>query len=233
MSQQHNVDGFGSYGPLTTKQRWAVKRLTELTKKRAKTILYAENPGQLELIQRQLQANGVDSLLFHCGLPRASRSKALYERFRFGDCPNLLASLGVTSKGLNLPQADHVIMLSRSWSATVEDQAIASPLRPQQTKNVCVEFAHLAGGIDIYKAQVVAFKADSAAAGLDWATPETDDVPFLHLDTVIDRFIRDLAALRGMTRRALRDSLRVTGSSGTGGSLPLPRTTLTTEVNKA
>lgn len=229
---QHNTDGFGSYGPLTTKQRWAIARLSALTKQGAKTILYAENPGNLELIQRELQRTGIDSLLHHGGLPRASRTKALYERFRFGDCPNLLASVGVTKRGLNLPQADHVIMLSRSWKATAEDQAISRPLRPQQTENVCVEFAHLAGGIDIYKAQAVAFKADSAAAGLDWATPETDDIPFLHLDTIIDRFIRNLAALRGMSRRGFRDSLRVVGSSGTAqaSKLPLSRSM---EVNSA
>jgi superfamily II DNA or RNA helicase len=162
----------------------------------------------LELIQRHLCKRDVDSMLFHGGLSRASRTKDLYERFRFGGCPNLLATLGVTQKGLNLPQADHVIMLSRSWSATVEDQAQARPLRPQQTKNVRVEFPHLKGSIDIYKAQVVGFKSDSAASGLDWATPETEDIDFLHLDTVIDRFVRDLAAMRGVTRQSLRASLR-------------------------
>lgn len=204
---QHGVEGFGSYGPLTSKQRWVIEEVKRLTEAGKKTIVYAENPGQLELIGRHLQDSGVDNVLFHGGIPIKKRTKELNEQFRFGDNPNLLASLGVTQKGLNLWQAEEIIGISRSWSSTVEAQAVKRALRPQQTKNVRVRWVHLRGGIDVYKDQIVSMKKDCAQAGLDWGTPETEDVEFLHLTTVISRFCNELAALRNIRPQDLRESL--------------------------
>ena len=62
--------------------------------------------------------------------------------------------------------------------------------------------------IDIYKDQLVSFKRDTAKAGVDWATPETEDVEFLHLDTVLGRFAEDMANLHNIKRWDLKDYLR-------------------------
>jgi hypothetical protein len=205
---QHGVEGFGPYMPLTSKQRWVLDELEQLTKAGKKTVLYAENPGQIELLHRHLQDRGVDAVKFHGGIPIKTRTAELNRRFRHGDCQNLLATLGVTQKGLNLWQAEEEILLSRSWSATTEEQAIHRALRPQQKKNVRVRYVHLPGGIDIYKDQLVSFKRDSARAGLDWGTPETSDVAFLHLNTVIGRFAEDVAKLHGVKSYDLKDFLQ-------------------------
>lgn len=205
---QHGVEGFGAYHSLTSKHRWAVEELQQLAKDGHKTILYAENPGLLNLLGKQLDERGIGNVVFHGKKPIKQRTKELNERFRFGDCPTLLASLGVTQKGLNLWQADEVILLSRSWSATVEEQAIARPLRPQQTRNVRVRYAHLPGAIDIYKNMLVSFKRDAAHAGLDWATQETEGEEFLHLTTVIHRFVEGLAKFKNVDRSKLRDVLK-------------------------
>jgi hypothetical protein len=194
--------------PLTSKQRWVLDELEQLTKAGKKTVLYAENPGQIELLHRHLQDRGVDAVKFHGGIPIKTRTAELNRRFRHGDCQNLLATLGVTQKGLNLWQAEEEILLSRSWSATTEEQAIHRALRPQQKKNVRVRYVHLPGGIDIYKDQLVSFKRDSARAGLDWGTPETSDVAFLHLNTVIGRFAEDVAKLHGVKSYDLKDFLQ-------------------------
>lgn len=204
---QHGVEGFGPYMPLTSKQRWAIDELERLTHEGHKTILYVENPGQVDLITEHLRERGVDSVSFHGKIPIKRRTRELYQRFRYGDCPNLVATLGVTQKGLNIPEADQVMLLGRSWSATVEEQAIRRPLRPQQKKNVRVRYGHLPGGIDQYKDQLVTFKRDSAQAGLDWGTPETDGVEFLHLDTLMERFVSDLARLREVNRHDIRKVL--------------------------
>ena len=197
---QHGVEGFGAYAPLTSKQRWAIDEIERLTAAGKKTVLYAENPGQVELLYRHLAERGVEAVRFHGQIPVKQRTQELNRRFRFGDCPNLLATLGVTQKGLNLWQAEEEILLSRSWSATVEEQAIARLLRPQQKKHVRVRYVQLPGGIDSYKEQLVNFKKDSARAGLDWGTPETEDVDFLHLDTVLNRFAEDVAKLHNIKR---------------------------------
>lgn len=211
---QYGVDGFGAYMPLTSKQRWALDELERLTAEGRKTILYAENPQQVELLHRHLKQRGVDAMTFHGGLPIKKRTAELNQRFRFGECPVLLATLGTTQKGLNLWQASEVLMLGRSWSATTEEQAIHRLLRPQQKRKVRVRYIHLPGGIDIYKDQLVAFKRDSARAGLDWATPDTEDADFLHLDTVIGRFVDDMAKLHKVARHDVRKLVEVISKQG-------------------
>lgn len=206
---QHGVEGFGAYMPLTSKQRWAINRLVQLGQEGTKSILYAENPGQLELIHQHLSARGVDSLVFDGKTSIAARTQALAQRWRFGPCNVLLASLGVTQKGLNLYQAKNIILLSRSWSATTEQQAIARALRPQQTQRVAVELPHLAGSINVYQAQMTEFKADAAAAGLDWAIAQTDTREYLQLDAVLEQFVADLAGMRGLAHHEMRQKLRL------------------------
>jgi hypothetical protein len=73
---------------------------------------------------------------------------------------------------------------------------------------VCVEKVHLEGSIHEYQAQMVNWKQTTADAGLDWGTPLPDGVEFLHLDTVLERFVDDLAKLRGQTRQQFRDLLK-------------------------
>lgn len=211
---QYGVEGFGAYMPLTSKQRWVLDELERLAASGKKTILYAENPKQVELLHDHLQRRGVDAMCFHGGIAIKKRTKELNERFRFGDCPVLLATLGTTQKGLNLWQASEVILLSRSWSSTTEEQAIHRVLRPQQKNPVRVRYVHLAGGIDIYKNQLVEFKRDTAAAGLDWATPETEDADFLHLTTVIGRFVDDMARLHNVASHDVRKLLERISNQG-------------------
>ena len=205
---QYGVEGFGAYGPLTSKQRWVLDELEQLAKAGKKTVLYAENPGQIDMLHRHLTDRGVDAVRFHGKIPIKQRTQELNRRFRYGDSPILLATLGVTQKGLNLWQAEEEILLSRSWSSTVEEQAIHRTLRPQQKKHVRVRYVHLPGGIDIYKDQLVSFKRDSARAGLDWGTPETDGVEFLHLDTVLGRFAEDVARMHNIKRWDLKEYLQ-------------------------
>lgn len=205
---QHGVEGFGCYLPLTSKQRWVLDELEQLTAAGKKTVLYAENPGQVDMLHRHLLNRGIDAVRFHGKIPVKQRTQDLNHRFRFGESPILLATLGVTQKGLNLWQAEEEILLGRSWSATVEEQAIARLLRPQQKKNVRVRYVHLPGGIDIYKGQLVTFKRDSARAGIDWGTPETDGVEFLHLDTVLGRFAEDVAKMHNIKRWDLKEYLQ-------------------------
>lgn len=211
---QFGVEGFGEYGPLTSKQRWVIEEVKRLTAEGKKTIVYAENPGQLDMIGRYLQRDGIDSVVFHGKKPIKQRTRELNEQFRYGPNPNLLASLGVTQKGLNLWQASEIIGISRSWSATTESQAIKRVLRPQQTKNVRVRWVHLRGGIDVYKDQIVSMKKDCAQAGLDWGTPEMTDVEFLHLTTVISRFCDELSALRNVPRQDLRKTIELEAAYG-------------------
>ncbi|MBA4372297.1 MAG: helicase [Thermodesulfovibrio sp.] len=205
---QASAQGFCTYRHLTSKQRWVIDEVERLDGAGRKTIVYAENPGQLDLLAMELSKRGVDSVVFHGQKPIKVRTAELNQRFRFGDCRTLLASLGVTAKGHNISQANEVILMSRAWTSTVEEQAIARTLRPQQKENVRVRYAHLAGGIDVYKGQMCLWKKDATEAGFDWATPQTTDMEFCHLDTILERFVKNLAALKGLSSQELRNKFR-------------------------
>lgn len=196
---QHPTKYSRSFHALTSKQRYAIERLAKLSSEGHKTILYADSPGQLELIARHLRLkHGVEPVVFHGGIPIKQRTRELDERFRFGDCPVLLASLSVTQTGLNLWQADRALFMNRSWSSKTEAQALFRLLRPQQRRDVVAEFLMLPGGINAYQAQMVAFKADAMRAGLDWGMPEFSDVAFEHIDTLLGRFARGYAESVGL-----------------------------------
>ncbi|MDP1249861.1 hypothetical protein Q6312_28280, partial [Klebsiella pneumoniae] len=61
---QFGVDGIGVHGALTSKQRAVVERLVEIHEEGAQAILFAENPGLIELLRRELEKRGVDAVPF-------------------------------------------------------------------------------------------------------------------------------------------------------------------------
>jgi superfamily II DNA or RNA helicase len=110
-------------------------------------------------------------------------------------------------RGMNIPQADRVLFLTRSWTAKTEQQAEGRVLRPQQTRPVTTEFLELKGSIDSYQRQMVAHKADAICAGLDWGAPTLEEVPFMHLDSILHRFVDDLATSLGCRSHEVRGRL--------------------------
>ena len=187
---QAGTADLGPFRGMTSKQRYAVDRLKQLTADGHKTIFLAHSPDVIEFMSREMTAAGIPAVEFHGGMTVAQRVKALDERFRFGDAPVLLATKGVLQTGYNLHQANRVLFYDRSWTPKVEQQAAARALRPQQTRRVEIEFLHLAGSIDEYQSQMVEFKADSMKAGLDFG----DDDPereFVHIETILGRFVED------------------------------------------
>lgn len=192
-NQPHASDkGAGCrYMPLTSKQRYAIQRLTELSSQGHKTILYATSPAVLERLQQELAKKGVEAVLFTGKDTVQARTKRLDERFRFGPAPVLLASLGVSQRGLNLEQANHIIFYNRDWQADTEAQAIARTTRPDQKLIVQVEYLLLVGGIDLYMGQVVDWKKAAADSGLDYGDGVTNTDVFTHMDAVLEAFCRD------------------------------------------
>ncbi|WP_313063651.1 hypothetical protein [Paraburkholderia sp. LEh10] len=71
-----------------------------------------------------------------------------------------------------------------------------------------VEYFHLPGSVDEYQAQMVAHKRDSMQAGLDWATPELEEETFLHMDSLLDRFVDDPAIMHEHIAADMRKLLK-------------------------
>jgi hypothetical protein len=198
---QAGVGGIGAFAPLTSKQRYALDRLETLTAEGHKTILFAHSPGLLDDLHGHLAARGVEAVRFHGGTPIAQRVADLDRRFRHGDVPVLLASTGACQTGYNIHQADRVIVYDRDWTPKTEQQACARVLRPQQRRAVKIEYLHLEGSIDTYQAQMVQHKAGAVRAGLDEGEDDCHPDDFLHLDTILGRFVEDVAQRLGLDLR--------------------------------
>ncbi|MFC5550227.1 SNF2-related protein [Massilia aerilata] len=205
---QKGVEGLGTYGPLTSKQRAVIDYLVELSAEGKKGLLYCENPDTCKLIWRELAARGIKAVQFHGGISIKKRVKAKDEEYVAGDADHLLATKSCAKAGYNLPVSDVVVFYDRSWSAKTEGQAMHRPMRVERKEPVKVVYFHVPGSLDIYQAQMVEFKADSARAGLDWATPEKEDDEFMHLSTVLQSFVDDLAKLNNISAHDMRRLLK-------------------------
>ena len=204
---QAGIDGFGSFSGLTSKQAYGVEHVTKLANDGHKIIVYVRRPQVIAILARELLKNGVQSVSIHGGLDIDARTKDLRENFRLGPVPVLLATLGCTQTGLNIPECDRIVYLSRDWTAKTERQANARALRPQQKKTVVIDYLHHPGSIDDYQAMMSSFKADAADAGLDWASPTKENEEFTHLDTILGRFVENIGLLRGIPSYQMRESL--------------------------
>jgi len=198
------------YSGVTSKQRFLVDRMEELANAGEKTMCFVHSPELAVLLARRLAVQaGVDAVVLHGGISSAKRHKMLNDGFKKGSCPTLISTFGVTQAGLNIPQARRVILGSRDWTAKVERQSIARALRPETDHEVTVEYVHIAGSADDYQGRMVAFKADCIDSGLDWAAPSLEGEDWVHLDTILGRFVEDLAERRGMKVREMKDLLKV------------------------
>ncbi|SPC24803.1 DEAD/DEAH box helicase [Cupriavidus taiwanensis] len=205
---QYGVDGVGTLGQLTSKQRAVIDRLNAIAEEGKQAILFAENPRVIDLIAGQLKARGVETVPFHGGIPITKRVADKDKRFVNGSATGLLCTKGSGRAGYNLPNADYVLFYDRSWTWRIEYQAMRRALRWNRKGQLKVVYFHLPGSIDKYQDQMVAHKRDAMEAGLDWATPELEDEAFLHMDTLLDAFVEDLAALHGRENRDQRQLLK-------------------------
>jgi hypothetical protein len=205
---QRSRSGVDWFGGLTNHQQYVVDRTVEKVLEGHKVVLFATWPELLDIYRDEINKQvGVQALCYHGALSKKQR-RANISEFRHGSADVLCASFGITEAGLDLYEADYAIFPHRLWNARGEDQSIYRLLRPQQKKPVHVEKVHLQGSIHEYQNQMCDWKQSTADAGLDWGTPLPDDVEFLHLDTVLHRFVDNLAKLRGLTSHQLRDSIK-------------------------
>lgn len=200
---QGGRDGPSVYGGgLTSKQRWIVRRFDELVKQGRRILLFAQSPETIELLARHLREMGHDIVALHGKIPPKKRMAEIEARFRHGQA-HLLLTYKANKTGLNLPEGNHVLLYEHDWTPKTEDQAIGRAVRPEQREDVIAEHVEIVGSIDEYMAQMCSGKRMAAAAGLDFG--EQDDREFLHLDSILGRFIRDLEERRGLTRKELKE----------------------------
>lgn len=180
----------------TSKQRKAIDLVVGWTQEGRKSIVLCERPAVADWLSQRLEARGVDAVPFHGGVSISRRVKDLDKRFRDGTADVLVATKGTVQTGYNIAQASRVLHVDRDWTPKVELQANARVLRPQQRHDVEIHYLHLPGSIDEYQAQMVGSKACAISTGLDYGA-QRDDEEFLHLWTILGRFVEDFEAQRG------------------------------------
>jgi hypothetical protein len=205
---QFGMEGVEQVGGLTSKQRAVVKRMQAIAAEGKQAIVFAENPGVLDLLARELESHGVQTVPFHGEISIKRRVADKDKRFLTGLATGLMATKVSGRAGYNLPNADYVLFYDRSWTWRIEYQAMRRALRWNRRGVLKVVYFHLPGSIDVYQDQMVAHKRDATQAGLDWATPELDDEAFLHMDSLLDRFVDDLALLAAETAGDMRKLLK-------------------------
>ncbi len=195
------------HGGLTSKQRLTIEKAKQFVEEGHKVLIFVHSPKSVIRFVARLQEDGIEAVGMHGGISQKERTRTLREDFRVGSAQVLVATYGVAMTGLNIPEASRVILYARDWANKTERQAMARVLRPQQKRAVHVTYIHIPGSIDEYMAQMSDMKGDASDAGLDWATPEFNEQEFVHLDTMLGRFVRDIELLRGTNREVLKQAV--------------------------
>jgi hypothetical protein len=158
-------------------------------------IVFARNPVVLHRLSVELDKRNISNLVFTGEEAITKRIEKLNVRIRQGKDQVLLASLGVTQDGLNLPQQNSFIFYNRSYKPREELQAIYRMIRPQQKSAVSGTFLHMKGSIDCYQAQLITWKTYASEAGLDYGE-QPDGEDFVHFDAFVYAFINSLPELK-------------------------------------
>lgn len=190
------VSGYGKgFQCLTTKERACLELIITEIEKGLRPIVFAKNPVVLRRLAAELNKRNISHLVFTGEETIKQRTAKLNDRIRYGNDQVMLASLGVTQDGLNLPMLNSVIFYNRSYKSREEFQAIYRLIRPQQKSQVACHFLHLQGSIDDYMGQLIQWKTLASESGLDYGE-QPDDQEFVHFDAFIYRFINSIPELK-------------------------------------
>jgi len=118
---------------------------------------------------------GHPGLVFHGGLTQRQRTRVLEEFQGDGDAPFIVMSIKAGGVGLNLTEANNVILFDRWWNPAVERQAIDRVFRIGQTRDVMVHKMIVADTIEEKIVEVLKTKGSlaDAAVGTDGELADT------------------------------------------------------------
>jgi|YNPMSStandDraft_2_1061718.scaffolds.fasta_scaffold00001_37 SNF2 family DNA or RNA helicase len=111
--------------------------LIELTDSNHKILLFSQFTKMLALIQQEIEILGLKYAYLDGSLSESQRKKEI-ETFKNTDTPIFLISLKAGGYGLNLTEADTVILVDPWWNPMVEMQAIDRSYRIGQINTVNV-----------------------------------------------------------------------------------------------
>jgi superfamily II DNA or RNA helicase len=161
-------------GPNVAKMLSAMEIAKSAIDKGDKVIVFAGRTKSLELGHKASLAKKWNSMVVHGGMSNQvkkghSRSERheLIAQFREQNYNILWAGIGALAEGMNIPEANHGIILDPGWEPSKAMQAAFRMVRPQQTKEVNIHFMMHEGAIDEYMTALCYLKARSHDEGID------------------------------------------------------------------
>lgn len=132
--QQLDMSAFSS----STKVTAVVDEVKRILKKDKsdKTIIFSQYNRMIDLVEHSLKAAGLQTVKLMGYMPIQQRKSVLTAFKTTPEIPVILMSLKAGGEGLNLQEANHVLVLEPWWNPQVEMQAIQRAHRIGQTKDV-------------------------------------------------------------------------------------------------
>ena len=141
----------------STKLELVVERLADISAEGHRALVFSQFTSYLALARKRLDAAGI-AYAYLDGSTR--RRPEVIESFRAGEAPVFLISLKAGGFGLNLTEADYVMLLDPWWNPAAENQAVDRAHRIGQTRPVIVQrFV----ARDTIEEKVMALKASKSA----------------------------------------------------------------------
>ena len=170
-----NCPGFEWIGSLTTKQSKTLEIIKEALSNKEKIIVYSERPEFQKFMQQELKKLGIPSHVF-IGEQGIDDRNDLLDDFKNSGTNVLLATTTCGGTGLNIPEANVVVIADTSWTPSRQIQAYSRILRPQQKKIPRIFLLRCDGTIDMYMRQLMNAKTDAINQGIDHAGYEEVDM---------------------------------------------------------
>jgi SNF2 family DNA or RNA helicase len=154
-------------GGTTTKQERTLDLIKEALSREEKIIVFSERPDFQKLMQQELKSRNIKSNVFIGSQGIKSRNVVLND-FKNNGTHVLLATTTCGETGLNIPQANVVIIADTSWTPSKQIQAYSRILRPQQTRKPRIYLLRAKGTIDEYMQQLMDAKSEAIDEGIDY-----------------------------------------------------------------
>jgi SNF2 family DNA or RNA helicase len=174
-SPSTNFTGFEWIGDLTTKQAKTLELIKEAIANKEKIIVYSERPEFQKFIQVELKKINIPSHVF-IGEQGIEDRNDLLDDFKNNGTNVLLATTTCGGTGLNIPEANVVVIADTSWTPARQIQAYSRILRPQQKKQPRITLLRCDGTIDMYMRQLMNAKSNAINQGIDHSEYEEIDM---------------------------------------------------------
>ena len=163
----------------TAKMRRSWELLVEAFNQSDKTLIFSWRRANLILGNKWCERKGLRSMvvdgtvsLAQSGEGRSKRHQMI-EDFRHRDYAVCWAGLEALAEGMNIPEANHGILLDCGWAPSQPRQAIGRMIRPAQCKTIYAKYLMHHGTIDDYMFALSYLKGRSADEAIDYM--EFDD----------------------------------------------------------